>query len=119
MEKIIICRYTGYHHNRYDGYESSRGILAACGGSPTADCFADEDDWEIDEEIFSGKKPIDWEIVLQNLEISENELQEIDAGDPVEVTEYWGNTEVKIYFSGNPQRIVTINFSGKDINFQY
>ncbi len=110
LKKISINRYTGYHHNRYDGYSSSRGILAACGGTLTADCFCDESDNEIDNAIFNGITPINWEEVLQNLEITEDELQEIESGEKITINEYWGNEKIPIIFSGNPDRIVNVYY---------
>lgn len=111
MKKISIDRYTGYRHNRYDEYNSSRGILAACGGTPTADCFADADDYNIDDDIFTGKTPINWTVVLYNLDITADELSEIESGEEKTVVEYWGGEPIKIVFSGAPDRIVKINDS--------
>ena len=39
MATCKLGRYTGYQHNRYDGWQSSWGVLIAAGGKPTADCF--------------------------------------------------------------------------------
>lgn len=115
MKKIIIDRYTGYNHNRYDGYSSSRGILAACGGTSTADGFGD--DGEINAEIWNGEKPINWEIVLQNLEIKSSELAKIENGEKISTIEYWGDNEIKIEFSGDPDRIVKITGANFAANY--
>jgi hypothetical protein len=103
MKKFSIDRYTGHRHNRYDGYQSSRGILAGCGGTATADCFADDSDQpdENFDAIFEGKKPINWRAILNNLDITELELAALKptAENPeTETTEYWGNSEISIKF---------------------
>lgn len=43
MKKIInnISTFSGYRHNRYDGFNSDWALLIAAGGNGTADCFVE------------------------------------------------------------------------------
>lgn len=112
IQTASINRYTGYPHNRYDGYQSSRGLLNAFGGTPTADCFADEDD-QPDEEFnakFNGELPIDPTDVLYSLDCDEDTLAQISSisiGESYVHTEYWGgNYEYQIRFSNQSGVII-------------
>lgn len=102
--KKYIKQYTGYRHNRYDGYNSSWGVLMGLGGTPTADCFADDDDFpdaEMDERWETGDG-FDIDEMLSNLDISNEDFDEIleleSDDDPIIHTEYWGNESVNITF---------------------
>ncbi|MFW5804282.1 MAG: hypothetical protein ACOCWG_03515 [bacterium] len=126
LEKAFIYYYTGYRHNRYDGYASTWGVLSALGASPTADTFAGEDDYPDDEfdKNFDGKGKFGMGdntefrlAVLENLDISKRELQEIknlDEGETFEHSEYWGPYyEIKIVFK-RIGRDVIVDFNGEE-----
>lgn len=108
---VRVSRYTGYAHNRYDAYQCSRGILAGMGGTPTADCFADNDDQpdETMDAIYNGEVPMDWNAVFANLEITDEQLDELAAlqpGESLTITEYWGRSAVPIVFANQNGTIV-------------
>ena len=122
MKTVNIYNYSGYRHNRYDGYNSSRGILAACGGTGTADCFADDDDIDIDETIFYGKNPIDWEIVLGNLDCTNAELEELIPGENnyTEHIEYWGDPKIVFRFEKMENGEIHVFFDNeKNVPMEY
>lgn len=106
-KKIYLSAYTGYRHNRYDGYCSSWGVLMALGASPTADAFADEDDYPDDafqtayngedETIGNGDNDGFRSDVLQNLDDSDIEaVQELEPGETAEFSQFWGQYEIVI-----------------------
>jgi hypothetical protein len=105
-QPVNIDRYTGYHHNRYDGYISSWGVLMALGASPTADCFADDNDYP-DENFNISFQELNpdcdnfRELVLSNLDITIedfNEIKELEIGEQFEHKEWWGEYGIPIIF---------------------
>lgn len=115
LETATIDTYTGYRHNRYDGYQSSWGILMALGASPTANCFADEND-SPDEEFdknYEGAIKIDadfYKTVLNNLD-EIPEFDDIEIGETLTETQYWGSFPMKFVFKkmADGSIIVTCN----------
>ena len=102
-----ISSYSGYHHNRYDSYNSSWGVLMALGASPTADAFADADDQPDDDfdRAFNGDDPAigtgdndDFrETVLQNLDDEDiKNIKTLENGDKTTITQYWGGYGISI-----------------------
>jgi hypothetical protein len=119
MQTAYISNYSGYRHNRYDGYNCSWGVLMALGGSGTADCFADEDDYP-DEEMdraWNGDNP-DCQLtvddfrksILRNLDGADiDEIKNLEPGEIYEHSEYWGDS-IKITFE-NIDGKITCNFA--------
>jgi excisionase family DNA binding protein len=105
--KIYLSAYTGYRHNRYDGFNCSWGVLMALGASRTADAFADEDDYP--DEVFQiaydgeneaiGKGYNDQfrSDVLGNLDDDDiNAVKELEVGETAKFSQYWGQYKIEI-----------------------
>jgi len=97
---ICLTEYVGNRPDWYDGYASSWGILTACG--------ADDEGTPLNEEIWRGDEPIDWEIVLYNLDGFPWSEMEDDYINVVEHYEYWGEVPVLIKVD-KQKRIVTVS----------
>lgn len=99
-QTIRLADYVGNSLNCYDGYASSWGILTVCG--------ADDDGTPLNEKIWRGDEPIDWEIVLHNLDnFPWSELRD-DSINVVKHYEYWGETPVLVAVDKN-KKIVTVS----------
>jgi hypothetical protein len=105
--KIYLSAYTGYRHNRYDGFNCSWGVLMALGASRTADAFADEDDYPDDafqsaydgedETIGKGDNDEFRSDVLGNLNDDDiNAVKDLEVGETAKFSQYWGQYEIAI-----------------------
>ena len=116
MDSIFVSKYTGYCHNRYDGYDMSWGVVMACGGSPTADCFAEDNDFP-DSEFGNDLEELNLddsatiETILSNLAYFDYDemLSEISDGYEYDASEYFGD-EIPIKFYHWDKNIILVNF---------
>ena len=127
MENAYVAEYTGYRHNRYDGYNCSWGVLMALGASKTADCFAtDGKDYPNDkfdnayeglnEKIQDGNNTEFRKNILENLDLCRNEIMDIeklDSNEEFNHSEFWGDYEFKLVFSNQCGKIVC-DFDGEE-----
>ncbi len=124
-EPVSISSYSGYNHNRYDGYNCSWGVLMAFGASPTADCFADDEDYPNDEfianyngenhDIYNGETGEYTaqfiEDVLSNLNDDDiEEINDLNNGDEYETSQYYGESISIVFHKEN--NIIHCNFDG-------
>lgn len=115
MKTAYLSEYTGYRHNRYDGFNCSWGILMAMGGNGTADCFVTHDcgNDENSEELCDcdglesmsavfedGELPEDfYEIVINNLEADDVEtIKSLCNNETYTVTQNFGSGHVTLLF---------------------
>ena len=114
-----ISHYSGYRHNRFDGYYCSWGVLMALGASRTADCFADADDYPDDDfdtnfngdgEIGNGCNDEFRKNVLCELDVDKSFIDDIKnltpEDDPIKHNEYWGNNAITIIFKNVDGKIM-------------
>ena len=135
---FTISSYSGYRHNRYDGFQSSWGVLIAAGGSRTADCFVscdcdhnkncegdcpaclecDCDGMASLKDFFeNGNEPEDFvRDVLSNLDISDDDLNEIASltndGESFWHRECCGSGEYDIEFIKTDDELF-VDFDGR------
>jgi hypothetical protein len=120
---VQLDSYTGYRHNRYDGFNCSWGVLMALGASQRADCFTDADDspdeeFEVafmgeDDEIGTGDNDDFRETVLQNLDDQDIEdVEELQDGDEASLCQYWGDYKININIKKTNSRL-WCTFDGK------
>ena len=117
LASAYISYYSGYRHNRYDGFNCSRGVLSALGASSTADCFADADDYPDDDfyKKWNGYDElcqvgnVDFQkSILSNLDLSKSDIEDIknlENGETYNHSEFWGE-EIKITFYRDHDNII-------------
>lgn len=116
MKNVEIANYTGYRHNRYDGLNSTWGVLMALGGSPTADCFCDDDDDDSEEiwnQIVDGFEEDDEfrQTVLQNLDSDLEAVTDMEIGEECVLCEYCGDYRYNLKF-WRDQNGLFVDFDG-------
>jgi hypothetical protein len=130
IETIEIGEYTGYHHNAYDGYECSWGVVIALGGSGNA--FTEDEkicgDAHVDDygeytcdcaTVFSTacenwEDGFDCQLMLQNLDETVEEIQaELDDTDDCVIYQYFGDRIPIHFYKKNGDVLVEIEIPSK------
>lgn len=105
MKKVTIYKYSGYRHNRYDGFNCSHGVLMALGGYDDEEAVMEfEQNWNNGEYLNDENFYIE---CLQSLDgIDFDDIRELEIDETFTHKEFWGETPIYFEFVRTNDRLI-------------